>query len=59
MKKIVFMMLTLVGMTVNAQSIKSGSKWNIRNLVYEAKVNIELIKYEETKADKDRYVTEP
>ena len=41
MKKIVFMMLTLVGMTVNAQSIKSGSKWNIRNLVYEAKVNID------------------
>ena len=59
MKKILFMMLALVGMTANAQGIKSGSKWNISNLVYEAKVNIELIKCEEAKADKDRYVTEP
>ena len=41
MRKIVFMMLTLVGMTVSAQGIKSGSKWNINNLVYEAKVNID------------------
>ena len=41
MRKIVFMMLTLVGMTVSAQGIKSGSKWNINNLVYEAKVNVD------------------
>jgi hypothetical protein len=41
MKKILFMMLALVGMTANAQGIKSGSKWNISNLVYEAKVNID------------------
>jgi hypothetical protein len=40
MRKIVFMMLALVGMTASAQ-IKSGSKWNIGNLVYEAKVNID------------------
>ena len=37
---IVFMMLALVGMTASAQ-IKSGSKWNISNLIYEAKVNID------------------
>ena len=41
MRTIVFMMLTLVGITVSAQGIKSGSKWNISNLVYEAKVNID------------------
>ena len=41
MRKIVFMMLALVGMTVSAQGIKSGSKWNVNNLVYEAKVNID------------------
>jgi hypothetical protein len=41
MRTIVFMMLTLVGMTVSAQGIKSGSKWNINNLVYEAKVNVD------------------
>ena len=41
MKKIVFMMLALVGLTASAQGIKSGSKWNISNLVYEAKVNID------------------
>ena len=41
MKKIVFMMLALVGLAANAQGIKSGSKWNINNLVYEAKVNID------------------
>ena len=41
MRKIVFMMLTVVCMTVSAQGIKSGSKWNISNLVYEAKVNID------------------
>ena len=41
MRTIVFMMLTLVGMTVSAQGIKSGSNWNINNLVYEAKVNID------------------
>ena len=41
MRKIVFMMLTLVCMTVSAQGIKSGSKWNISNLVYDAKVNID------------------
>ena len=35
------MMLALVGMTVSAQGIKSGSKWNVNNLVYEAKVNID------------------
>ena len=37
---IVFMMLAVVGMTASAQ-IKSGSKWNISNLIYEAKVNID------------------
>ena len=41
MRKIVFMMLTVVCMTVSAQGIKSGSMWNISNLVYEAKVNID------------------
>ena len=41
MKKIVYMMLALMGLTANAQGIKSGSKWNISNLVYEAKVNID------------------
>ena len=41
MRKIFFMMLALVGMTVSAQGIKSGSKWNVNNLVYEAKVNID------------------
>ena len=39
MKKIFLMMFALVGLTANAQGIKSGSKWNISNLVYEAKVN--------------------
>ncbi len=46
MKKIFIMMFALVSLTVSAQDIRSGSKWNINNLVYEAK------------ADKDRYVTE-
>ena len=41
MRKIVFIMLTLVSLTVSAQGIKSGSKWNISNLVYEAKVNVD------------------
>ena len=39
MKKIFLMMFALVSLTVSAQGIKSGSKWNISNLVYEAKVN--------------------
>ncbi len=41
MKKFFLMMFALAGMTANAQGIKSGSKWNINNLVYEAKVNID------------------
>ena len=41
MKKIVFIILALVGLTASAQGIKNGSKWNISNLVYEAKVNID------------------
>ena len=41
MKKTVFFILTLVAMTASAQGIKSGSKWNISNLEYEAKVNID------------------
>ena len=39
MKKIFWMMFAFVSLTANAQGIKSGSKWNISNLVYEAKVN--------------------
>lgn len=39
MKKIFIMMFALVSLTASAQGIKSGSKWNISNLVYEAKVN--------------------
>ncbi len=39
MKKIFIMMFTLVSLTASAQDIKSGSKWNISNLVYEAKIN--------------------
>ena len=39
MRKIAFMMFALVSLTASAQDIKSGSKWNISNLVYEAKVN--------------------
>ena len=39
MKKIFIMMFALVSLTASAQVIKSGSKWNISNLVYEAKVN--------------------
>ena len=35
------MMLVLVSLKVSAQDIKSGSKWNINDLVYEAKVNID------------------
>ena len=41
MRKIIFTMLALVGLTASAQGIKSGSEWNISNLVYEAKVNID------------------
>jgi hypothetical protein len=41
MKKFLFLLLALVGLTANAQGIKSGSEWNIGNLVYEAKVNID------------------
>lgn len=41
MKKIVVIMLALVALNASAQSIKSGSKWNISNLEYEAKVNID------------------
>lgn len=37
MKKILFMMLALMALDVNVQGIKSGSKWNISNLEYEAK----------------------
>ena len=32
-------MFAFVSLTASAQGIKSGSKWNISNLVYEAKVN--------------------
>ena len=39
MKKIFIMMFAFVSLTASAQGIKSGSKWNISNLVYEAKVN--------------------
>ena len=39
MKKIFIMMFAFVSLTASAQDIKSGSKWNISNLVYEAKVN--------------------
>ena len=39
MKKIFIMMFALVSLTASAQDIKNGSKWNISNLVYEAKVN--------------------
>ena len=41
MRKMIFTMLALVGLTASAQGIKSGSEWNISNLVYEAKVNID------------------
>ena len=40
-KNLLLMMFALMGLTANAQGIKSGSKWNISNLVYEAKVNID------------------
>ncbi len=40
-KYLLFMMFAFVGLTASAQGIKSGSKWNISNLVYEAKVNID------------------
>lgn len=41
MKKIFVIMFALVGLTANAQGIKNGSKWNVSNLVYEARVNVD------------------
>ncbi len=39
MKKIFLLMCVLASLTTHAQDIKNGSKWNISNLEYEAKVN--------------------
>lgn len=39
MKKILILMCILASLTTQAQDIKNGSKWNISNLEYEAKVN--------------------
>jgi len=41
MKKIFVIMFALVGLTANAQGIKNGSKWNVSNLVYEARINVD------------------
>ena len=40
-KLFLFAMVALVGLTASAQGIKNGSRWNVGNLVYEAKVNID------------------
>lgn len=39
MKKFVMMILPFVALTISAQGIKNGSKWNIDNLEYEANVH--------------------
>ena len=39
MKKILMTMCAFVALTAGAQDIRNGSRWNINNLEYEAKVN--------------------
>lgn len=41
MKKGLLTLLAFVALTASAQGIKSGSRWNISNLEYEAKVNVD------------------